>query len=278
MPPPTRHVVAHSAVLGAMRNAARCGSLSGSASATRRARSQFIRAARISRAADQLPARICQVVSGTQISGGLQVLGDQGGVLVCRSDALSISAAKSPVQFRPIRFELRLVRHRPDERIAEDELGFAGESDLIDELGGHQVGRQLVRPRAVQQVEAEPRADHRRGAQRLFRLRVESVDAGGDRCLQRRGHAHLGDVGGDSICAGLPSSTPRSASSRTISSAKNGLPAALSAIDSPSSPTDGSEPEQFGDERGVSESRSGARAMVCAPATRSTHPGTRAGT
>jgi len=59
-PSPARHVVAHSSVLGRMRIAVRSGSLAGSASATRRARSQLIRAARISRLLDQAPARMCQ--------------------------------------------------------------------------------------------------------------------------------------------------------------------------------------------------------------------------
>ena len=46
----------------------------------------------------------------------------------------------------------------------------------------------------------------------------------------------------DTYAPGSPRSTPRSASSRTISSAKNGLPAALSAIVWPRAPTEGSGP------------------------------------
>ena len=47
---------------------------------------------------------------------------------------------------------------------------------------------------------------------------------------------------------GSPRSTPRSANSRTISSAKNGLPAARSAIMVANPPTEGSRPEQLGDQ------------------------------
>ena len=80
-------------------------------------------------------------------------------------------------------------------------------------------------------------------------MRVKPVDARGDGRLQGGGHAHLGHIGRDMYAPRLPRSTPRSASSRTISSAKNGLPAALSAIIVPSCPTEGSGPEQPGDQR-----------------------------
>ena len=69
-----------------------------------------------------------------------------------------------------------------------------------------------------------------------------------------------------------PRSTPRSASSRTISSAKNGLPAALSAIVWPSAPTDGSAPSNSETSAAVSGSFSGARAIVCVPCTRASAP------
>ena len=74
-----------------------------------------------------------------------------------------------------------------------------------------------------------------------------------------------------------PRSTPRSASSRTISSAKNGLPAALSAIMVASLPTEGSCPSSSETSAAVSESLSGSRAIVCAPCTRVNAPRTRAG-
>ena len=58
-----------------------------------------------------------------------------------------------------------------------------GELDLIDELGGHQIGNLGFDAEPRQQIHAEPRADNRRGAQRAFRLRVQPIDARGDRRL-----------------------------------------------------------------------------------------------
>ena len=52
----------------------------------------------------------------------------------------------------------------------------------------------------------------------------------------------------DMYAPGCPRSTPRSASSRTISSAKNGLPAALSAIVSAQPADRGVRPEQLGNQ------------------------------
>jgi pimeloyl-ACP methyl ester carboxylesterase len=59
-----------------------------------------------------------------------------------------------------------------------------------------------------------------------------------------------------------PRNTPRSDSSRTISSAKNGLPEARSAIFWPSAPTEGPGPINSETSAPVSESLSAARAMV----------------
>ena len=61
---------------------------------------------------------------------------------------------------------------------------------------------------------------------------------------------------------GSPRSTPRSASSRTISSAKNGLPAALSTIVWPNASTEGSDPSSSATSAVISESLRGARTMV----------------
>ena len=82
-----------------MRIAVRSGSLAGSASATRRARSQLIRAARISRLLDQAPARMCQRIRGTQIARRFEVFGDQGGVFADRVGvALFDRGGEPPVQ------------------------------------------------------------------------------------------------------------------------------------------------------------------------------------
>ena len=92
----------------------------------------------------------------------------------------SIAAATPPVQLGAIGLELRLVGHRTNQRMVEHILGLAGEPDLIDELGRHQVVNDRFDAQHGQQVQAEPRADHRRRAQRAFRLRVEA-----DRCARR---------------------------------------------------------------------------------------------
>ena len=63
----------------------------------------------------------------------------------------------------------------------------------------------------------------------------------------------------------LPCSTPRSRSPRTISSAKNGLPAARPTICASTGPTDESAPSSSVTNATVCESLSGARAMLCAP-------------
>ena len=75
-----------------------------------------------------------------------------------------------------------------------------------------------------------------------------------------------------------PRSTPRSASSRTISSAKNGLPAALSAIVWPNPPTEGSGPSSSRDQccsLRITQRRKGYGLGTVHP--RSTHPRTRGG-
>ena len=124
-----------------MRIAVRSGSLAGSASATRRARSQLIRAARISRLLDQAPARMCQAYADTQIARRFEVFGDQGGVFADRVVvALFDGGGEPPVHLGTIRLELGFVGHRTDQRMVKHILGLAGEFDLIDELGRHQVG------------------------------------------------------------------------------------------------------------------------------------------
>ena len=108
------------------------------ASAIFRARSQLTRAAAMSRLVAHVAARMCQAYAA------------------CRSPAASrcsaISAAFSsaaagsrcfdrgghpPVQLGAIRFQLRLVGHRANQRVVKHIIGLPGEPDLIDELGRH---------------------------------------------------------------------------------------------------------------------------------------------
>ena len=79
--------------------------------------------------------------SGVQIARGLQVFGDQSRVLVDRCGVRCFDrGGHAPVQLGTIRLELRLVGHRANQRMVEHILGLAGELDLIDELGRHQIG------------------------------------------------------------------------------------------------------------------------------------------
>ena len=75
-------------------------------------------------------------IRGTQITGGLQMLGDQRCVLVQRVRVTLLDRGRqTPVQLRTIGFELRFVGQRADQRMVKHILGSSGECDLIDELG-----------------------------------------------------------------------------------------------------------------------------------------------
>ena len=187
MLPPTRQAVAHSMVRGAMRIAAGRGSSSGSASATCAARCQLARAAVMSRLVDHAAGAHVPAVGGVQITGGLQVFGDQRRVLVSRGGVTRFDrGGQPPVQLGAIRLELSFVGHGADQRMVEHVLGLSGEADLIDELR-RSPGRQ--RPGSMPSVSSRSRlnrrADDRRRAQGAFGLWVEPVDARGDGRLQR---------------------------------------------------------------------------------------------
>ena len=128
-----------------------------------------------------------------QIACGFQVLGDQRRVFVERPrTALFDRGGYPPVQVGAVGFELSLVCHGTYQRMVKHKLGVPGERDLIDELGRQQVGNHRFDTQCRQQVRSEPRADHRRRAQRSFCCGVEPINTGGDRCLQRSGHSNLG--------------------------------------------------------------------------------------
>ena len=188
-----------------MRIAVRSGSLAGSASATRRARSQLIRAARISRLLDQAPARMCQAYAARRSPAASRCSAIRAAFSPTESGSRCFDGGgEPPVQLGAIRLELRLVGDRANQRMVEHILGLSGEPDLIDELGRHQVGNDRFDAQLGQQVEAEPRPDDRRRAQRAFRFRVEPIDARGDGRLQRGRHTHLSNLCGRHVCAALP--------------------------------------------------------------------------
>ena len=81
-------------VRGAMRMAARSGSSAGSASAIFRARSQLSRAAAMSRLVAHVAGAHVPAVGGVQLTGGLQVFGDQRRVLVRPSRAHALRSRR----------------------------------------------------------------------------------------------------------------------------------------------------------------------------------------
>jgi len=122
---------------------------------------------------------------------------DQRGVVVNGFRTTLFDGGSNPtVQFCAVRFELGLIRHRANQRIVKHILRMPGERHLVDELGRQQVGNDRFDVKRRQQVCAESRAHHRRGAQRAFRLRVESVDARCDRRLQRGRNTYVGGLRG----------------------------------------------------------------------------------
>ena len=79
-------------------------------------------------------------VGGVQITGGLQMFGDQRRVLVDRVRVTCFDrGGQPPMQLGAIGFELGFVGHRTNQRMVEHILGLSGEPDLIDELGRHQL-------------------------------------------------------------------------------------------------------------------------------------------
>ena len=89
-----------------------------------RARSQLIRAAAMSRLVDHVAGAHVPAVGGVQITCGLEVFGDQRGVLVGRCRVTRFDrGGHAPMQLGAIRFELRLVGHRANQRMVEHILG-----------------------------------------------------------------------------------------------------------------------------------------------------------
>ena len=80
-------------------------------------------------------------IRGPQIARRFEVFGDQGGVFADRvAVALFDGGGEPPVHVGAIRLELGFIGHRTNQRMVKHILGLAGEFDLIDELGRHQVG------------------------------------------------------------------------------------------------------------------------------------------
>ena len=136
-----------------IRIAMRSGLSSGRASVIWRARSQLTRAAAMSRLVDHRQ-RACASSRRREVHRRRQVLSDQRSVLVDRFRVTRLNrGGHAPVQLGAIGFKLRFVGHRTDQRMVKDILGLAGEPDLIDEFGCHQVSNRRFDPERSQQVQ-----------------------------------------------------------------------------------------------------------------------------
>ena len=255
----------HSMVRGAMRMAARSGSSAGSASAIWRARSQLSRAAAMSRLVAHVAGAHVPAVGGVQITGGLQMLGDQRRVLVGRVRvALFDRGGQPPMQLGAIGFELGFVGHRADQRVVEHILGPRGEPDLIDQLGRRPSRRRRDQcpARSAAQGRTASRSPPRRSA-----CAWPSGRAG--RCARRwspatwrarspRQPLPSTRVGAAAARAARRARPVRARSPRRRTDYRR--PSRRSRR--PSAPTEGSGPSSSATSAAVSESLSGARAIV----------------
>ena len=86
------------------------------------------------------------------------MLGDQSGVLVGRFRAARFDRrGQPPVHLGAIRFQLRFVGHRADQRMPEGVLGARGEPHLIDQLRPKQLVEHRIDPQHAQKLRAEAR-------------------------------------------------------------------------------------------------------------------------
>ena len=103
-------------------------------------------------------------VGGVQITGGLQMFGDQRCVLVHRLRmALLDRGGQPPVQLAAIGFELGFVGHRADQRMPECVFSTRSEPDLINQFGFHQLVENGINSQHCQQRGCKTQSDHRRG-------------------------------------------------------------------------------------------------------------------
>jgi len=87
--------------------------------------------------------------------------------------------------------------------VVEGVLGARGEPDLIDQLRIKQLVERRIHVERREKVCPETCADHRRCEDCALGSGSQSVDAGGDRRLHRRWHAHLGDVSVTDVATAL---------------------------------------------------------------------------
>ncbi len=144
------------------------------------------------------------VVGLHQRARGLEVGGDQRGVLVGARIAGLDGRREPAVRLGAVGAQLRFVGHGAHQRVPEAIPLARNEFDLVDELRGHQLGqprRHAVRSQRLQRGDVEAGSDHRRGVQDGLRLRVQPVDTGGQHGLDGGGHLDALDGAGEPITA-----------------------------------------------------------------------------
>ena len=86
-----------------------------------------------------------------QIPCSFEVFGNQGGVFVGRPGVLPFDRdGQAPVQLGASGLQLRLIGHRPDQRVPKRILGARGKQHLIDKLHLQQLGHRLGHVRVIQ--------------------------------------------------------------------------------------------------------------------------------
>ena len=97
------------------------------------------------------------------------MLGDQCRVFVDRVRiSLLDRRSQAPMPLGAIGFQLRLVGHRADQRVAKGILGVRGEPHLIDQLRAEKLVDHRIDPQRGQQLRLEAGPDHRRRVQRAL--------------------------------------------------------------------------------------------------------------
>ena len=191
-------------------------------------------------------------VCGAKLAGGLQVFGDQRGVLVggFRLAASIAAARRRCTRHDRISAELRMRRR---ESTGDGSIfGCRCEPHLVDQLRHRPVRRGPRRSTGRLAARVEPQSDHRRGVQRSLGRRLEPVDACPDSGLDGGRHGRPRRLALQHVIRhARPSSTPRWANSRIISSAKNGFPAARVATGVVSPASEGSAPSNSADKAGT---------------------------
>ena len=139
-----------------------------------------------------------------QIPSSLKVCGDQRRILLHGGRIMLLDRSRyPPVQQRAVRSQLRLIRHREDQRVAEGVLGPRGHCYRIEEFGIDKLRKRGIPVDGREQVGPEPGADHRRSVQRALGGPAEAVDTCGDGGLHGGGHTNLSQVRTASVASAV---------------------------------------------------------------------------